>query len=575
MSDNPAPRRTLGRYEILEEIAQGAMGVVYRARDPLIDRIVAIKTVTLGLSDAETEAYEKRFFREAKSAGRLNHPNVVTIFDVGKTEGVAYIAMEFLDGQSLREILDSGVVLSPQRIADIVAEVAEGLAFAHENGVVHRDVKPANIMVLASGAVKITDFGIALLPTGTRTVAGNVFGSPRYTSPEQVMGRPVDGRSDVFSLGATLYEMLTGASPFQGGDLNTILKQVLSDPTPPPSSRNARLPRSFDHIVGKALAKDPADRYQTAGALAADLRRFDALELETPAPGPLPVLEHPTTPLALSDLIPPADVAAPLASVAGEPIAATALARSAGAPWWQQRWVVGAAAAAAILAVIALVTLGGRDDAPATPIAKAPPPTGSAGMIGNVPTAAPPAAATAPPATATAPPATATAPPAAGTAPPAAATAPPATADEPSRPEVASAPEPNAATPVPTSRRADVGAAATPAAGPATADAGAAAGAAPIAAATAPANVAGAASSAPPVARPAPPKPVGRVTFAISPWGEIYIDGRRRGTAPPLQELRLPPGRHVIEVRNATFPPHRETIELGPDEVLRIRHKFQ
>src|SRR5262249_2742044 len=156
----------------------------------------------------------------------------------------------------LREILDSGVVLPPQRIADIAAEIAEGLAFAHRNQVVHRDVKPANIMVLNSGAVKITDFGIALLPTGTRTMAGNAFASPRYTSPRQVMGRPVDGRSDIFSLGAVIYEMLTGKPPFTGGDLNTILRQVLSEPTPPPSSHNPRLPRAFDHIVGKALAKD-------------------------------------------------------------------------------------------------------------------------------------------------------------------------------------------------------------------------------------------------------------------------------------------------------------------------------
>ena len=295
-----APRRTLGRYEILGEIAQGAMGVVYKARDPLIDRIVAIKTVTIGLSDAETEAFERRFFREAKSAGRLNHPNVVTIHDVGKTEDIAYIAMEFLDGQSLREILDSGVVLPPQRIADIAAEIAEGLAFAHRNQVVHRDVKPANIMVLASGAVKITDFGIALLPTGTRTLAGNVFGSPRYTSPEQVMGRPVDGRSDIFSLGAVVYEMLTGKAPFAGDDLNGILKAVLSEPTPPPTGHNPKLPRAFDHIVGKALAKDPNDRYQDADEMANDLRHFDSIEFETPAPAPLPALEHPTHPIPSS-----------------------------------------------------------------------------------------------------------------------------------------------------------------------------------------------------------------------------------------------------------------------------------
>ena len=182
------PPDLLGRYEITGELGRGAMGVVYKARDPLIDRTVAIKTVGLDLSADEAAAFEQRFFREAKSAGRLNHPNIVTIHDVGRSNGSAYIAMEFLQGRSLREILDSGVVLPPERIADIVAQVADGLAFAHENGVVHRDIKPANIMVLDNGGVKITDFGIALLPTGARTVVGTVFGSPKYMSPERIAG---------------------------------------------------------------------------------------------------------------------------------------------------------------------------------------------------------------------------------------------------------------------------------------------------------------------------------------------------------------------------------------------------
>ena len=181
------------------------------------------------MSREESEAFERRFYREAKSAGRLNHSNIVTIHDVGKSGDVAYIAMEFLQGQSLREILDSGVVLPPEKIADIVAQVADGLAYAHENGIVHRDIKPPNIMVLDSGLVKITDFGIALLPAGSRTLAGAVFGSPKYMSPEQVIGREVDGRADIYSLGAVLYEMLTGFPPFVGGDLNAVLSQVLNE----------------------------------------------------------------------------------------------------------------------------------------------------------------------------------------------------------------------------------------------------------------------------------------------------------------------------------------------------------
>ena len=268
------PLEKLGRYEIIRELGHGAMGVVYRARDPLIDRIVAIKTIALDLSNTESVAFEQRFYREARSAGRLSHSNIVTIHDVGKSDTVAYIAMEFLDGQSLREILDSGVVLPPEKIVDIVAQVADGLAFAHDKGIVHRDIKPSNVMVLESGLVKITDFGIALLPTGSRTVAGNVFGSPKYMSPEQVMGRMVTGRSDIFSLGTVLYEMLTGFPPFHGGDLNAVIDQVVKQTPAAPSSRNKGVAPVFDHIVAKATAKNPDDRYSTAQEMATDLRRF-------------------------------------------------------------------------------------------------------------------------------------------------------------------------------------------------------------------------------------------------------------------------------------------------------------
>ena len=170
----------LGRYQILETLGRGAMGIVYKAHDPLIERTVAIKTVGYaGLTPAEADEFKKRFFVEAKSAGRLNHPNIVTIHDVGYDDDVAYIAMEFIAGRSLREVIDSGVVLPPQRIAEIVGAVANALAFAHEQGIVHRDIKPANIMVLDNGHIKITDFGIALLPNGSLTMAGTALGSPK------------------------------------------------------------------------------------------------------------------------------------------------------------------------------------------------------------------------------------------------------------------------------------------------------------------------------------------------------------------------------------------------------------
>lgn len=268
----------LGRYQITEVLGRGAMGVVYKAHDPLIDRAVAIKTISYaGLTPGESHDFEQRFFLEAKSAGRLNHPNIVTIHDVGHSDELAYIAMEFLEGQSLRDIIDSGVVLPASRMARYAYSVADGLAFAHANGVIHRDIKPANIMVLDSGRVKITDFGIALLPSGALTTAGMAVGSPKYMAPEQVLGQKADHRSDIFSLGAVLYELLTGFPPFSGADINAILYQVLNGAPPLPSSLNTSLPPGFDRIVARALSKDPERRYQSAAEMASDLRNYKKL----------------------------------------------------------------------------------------------------------------------------------------------------------------------------------------------------------------------------------------------------------------------------------------------------------
>jgi serine/threonine-protein kinase len=265
----------LGRYEITETLGRGAMGVVYKAHDPLIERIVAIKTVACaGLSEKEAEEFEQRFFREAKSAGRLNHPNIVTIHDVGRSNELAYIAMEFLSGQSLRALLNAGTPLSFERIIEIVSAVADGLAFAHAQGIVHRDIKPANIMVLENGVVKIADFGIAQLPGGSLTMTGAVLGSPKYMSPEQVAGQKADGRADVFSLGTVLYEMLTGLSPFSNDNLHATMYQVVNKLPPAPSTCSPGLPKEFDAIVARAMAKDPADRYQDAAEMATDLRRM-------------------------------------------------------------------------------------------------------------------------------------------------------------------------------------------------------------------------------------------------------------------------------------------------------------
>jgi len=263
----------LGRYEVLGELGQGAMGVVYKAKDPLIDRVVAIKTINLGLATDEKEEYEGRFYQEAKAAGRLNHPNIVTIYDVGKSGDVAYIAMELLEGRELRDIMNEGALLPVDQVLNIVAQVAQGLAYAHEHEIVHRDVKPSNIMVIRDGHVKITDFGIARMASSSvRTQTGMVLGSPKYMSPEQVMGKSIDQRSDIFSLGVMLYEMLTGQAPFDGENVNAIMYQTLNAVPPPPNMMNPAIPEMVNFIVAKALAKKVEDRYQNAKDFAADLR---------------------------------------------------------------------------------------------------------------------------------------------------------------------------------------------------------------------------------------------------------------------------------------------------------------
>jgi serine/threonine-protein kinase len=264
---------TLGRYEILAELGKGAMGVVYRANDPLLSRTVAIKTVNMSTDVDEKEEYEARFNQEARAAGGLNHPNIVTIHDIGRSGNVAYMAMEFLEGKELRSLMKPGEPLAPALALEIAAQVAEGLAYAHQHGVVHRDVKPANIMILDSGIAKITDFGIARMRSAeVKTQTGIVMGSPRYMSPEQVAGKRAEPRSDIFSLGVIFYEMLTGKPAFTGEDVTSVMYQILNLVPPPPSSINPEVPAVLDFIVAKALAKTAEDRYQDAAELARDLR---------------------------------------------------------------------------------------------------------------------------------------------------------------------------------------------------------------------------------------------------------------------------------------------------------------
>src|SRR5512134_3638185 len=211
----------IGRYKILEELGRGAMGVVYRAEDPSLDRVVALKTISLADAEGRKE-YEKRFMLEAKAAGKLTHPNIVTIFDYGEEEDFAYMAMELLEGSDLRSRMRREEIPAMEAV-EIALQVADGLGFAHEHGVVHRDVKPGNIMLLERGAVKIMDFGIARMRFADhKTSTGMVLGTPRYMSPEQISGQPVDQRSDIFSLGIVLWEMLTGKRLFSGTEMHQV-----------------------------------------------------------------------------------------------------------------------------------------------------------------------------------------------------------------------------------------------------------------------------------------------------------------------------------------------------------------
>jgi len=272
----------LGRYVIQSELGRGAMGVVYKALDSVLERPVAVKTVNISLERDHADKYEQRFYQEARAAGALNHPNIVTIHDVGKAGDVVFMAMEYIEGVELRSLIGEGRPLRVAQALTIAAQVAEGLAYAHQRGVVHRDIKPANIMVVANGPVKITDFGIARMRgTGDLTQTGMLLGSPKYMSPEQVIGKRADHRSDIFSLGVILYEMLCGAAPFNGENVTALMYQIVNFVPPAPSSVNSEVPHLLDYIVAKMLAKPLEERYQDAAEVARDLREAER-QLSTP-----------------------------------------------------------------------------------------------------------------------------------------------------------------------------------------------------------------------------------------------------------------------------------------------------
>ncbi|HZZ94695.1 MAG TPA: serine/threonine-protein kinase [Usitatibacter sp.] len=272
MSSEPLPSH-FGRFRVLGELGRGAMGVVYRAEDATLGRVVAVKTISLsGSSKQERDVHEARFLQEARAAASLAHPTIITIYEMGREGDTAFIAMELLEGRELREMIRD-VSLAPAESLRIIATVAEGLAYAHQHGVIHRDIKPGNIMVLPDGRVKIMDFGIARhREPMVKTQTGVLLGSPQYMSPEQIVGKPFDHRADLFALGLVLYEMLTGVKPFAGEDIPDLTFKVANMAATPPSHLAPDLPPVIDMIVARALKKIPGERYQSGADLARDLR---------------------------------------------------------------------------------------------------------------------------------------------------------------------------------------------------------------------------------------------------------------------------------------------------------------
>src|ERR1700737_1894305 len=269
-----------GRYEMVGELGRGAMGVVYKATDPVIGRTVAVKTIKLsaegtGLTRPELLA---RFQTEARAAGLLTHPNIVVVFDAGEEDGLYYITMELVEGKSVQTLLDEGHAFPLPRVLRIMEQARSALQFAHERNVVHRDIKPANLMLTADDTVKVTDFGTAkILQFGTVSQTAHVMGTPSYMSPEQVKGRAVDGRSDIFSLGVMLYEMITGEKPFPGQNITTVIYKIVNEEPVPPKQVDPSIHAGISAVVMKALAKNPDARYQSCREMLEDLRNYPFL----------------------------------------------------------------------------------------------------------------------------------------------------------------------------------------------------------------------------------------------------------------------------------------------------------
>lgn len=512
---DPAQAATIariGRYALKRELGAGGLGTVFEAWDPLLSRTVAVKTLHLGARSGWTQGHslDGLFLNEARAAAGLNHRYIVTIHDAGLSAQGVYIAMERLHGRDLQRALAEGWRPTPEQAALLVRRIADALAYAHARGVVHCDIKPANIFLQRKDRPKVLDFGIARLlhGSGLPLPAGTVVGSPRYRAPEQLTGAAVDARTDLFSLGVVLYELLTGQRAFAGRSLAEIDRAVLQQDPPPAHECKPEVPAELAAITARLMARDPARRHASAGELAAELRAWLAAQQAT---------VQTVTMTALPGTAAPAPAAAKRTQAPLRALLAGAL-------------VLG-------LAALGLGVFG--PEYAAAPAAAAPPPGLAA--PGPDPGRATLWAAPALPA-----------PVAAGASPtPAAPTAIPTAVDAASAATTTPSPTRSTSGPLalPVRRSVDAKERARPPAHPST----------PTAAAPLPA-----------VAAPA----TGTLTLAVSPWGEIEVDGRPAGTTPPLSRLTLPTGPHTVTLRNADYPPHTVQVQVGADKPLTLRHRF-
>ncbi len=475
----------IGRYALKGLLGHGGLGQVHEAWDPLLSRTVAVKTLQFDLANPERVALDGLFLNEARAAAGLSHPNIVTVHDAGLSAQGVYIAMERLHGCDLRQRLAGGWAPTPGEAAQLVRRVADALAYAHARGVVHCDIKPANIFLNRRDKPKVLDFGIARVAHRAAPAAldGAVAGSPHYLAPEQLTGGPVDARTDVHALGVVFYELLTLRKAYTGDSVEQITTAVLTNHPAPAHEMRSGVPRTLSNIAAKAMAREPEQRYPGAAEMAQDLRRWidrhNGHDL-VPAPAPTPDPGHTRPRRTPQRRAPRAGlVLLLLAVMVGTAALTLALSRA------------GDAAAPAVAAAPAAPAQPAAPVAAAAPAAESPvaPPAGTA-------------SATATPAEAT---------------------------PAPARPKATVARSKAAPKAENTST-----AAAAPAAAPAT----------------------------------------GSVQLAISPWGQVEVDGQAAGTTPPLARLTLAEGTHSITVRNEDFPPHTVTVQVSADKPVTVRHRF-